>query len=210
MNLKDLAQQVQSAINALRAKREALNNECAMLESERETLLSAPLNRDDSRSLLLAYMDARAAEWLSACQWPAVFEEITYPNRYPGAHHAARPGIGKTAPMSLRDFDAIASGDRSATATIVGEGFALVGGKSGFLRLCDGALFALFGDQLKPKMVELFDRFYTPPLPEDAKQIGPPIAERRARLEVIAARLEEIRAAVAEIDTERRQISAPG
>ena len=209
MNLKDLAQQVQTAINALRAKRDALNNECAMLEAERETLLSAPLNRDDSRSLLLAYMDARAAEWLSACQWPAVFEEITYPNRYPGAHHAARPGIGKTAPMSLRDFDAIASGDRSATATI-GEGFALVGGKSGFLRLCDGALFALFGDQLKPKMVELFDRFYTPPLPEDAKRIGPPIPERRARLEAIAARIAEIRAAVAEIDNERRQISAPG
>lgn len=208
MNLKDLAQQVQTAVNALREKRAALASECATLEAERESLMNAPLNRDDSRALLLAYMDRRAAQWVESCRWPEVFEEITYPNRYPGKAFSALQSTGKTAPTNLRDFDAITSGAATELTTIFGDGLALVQGRSEFTRLCDGALFALFGDLLKPKMIELFERFYFPPLPVDAKHIGPPIAERRARLEAIAARIAEIQAAIAEIDSERRQISA--
>lgn len=42
----------------------------------------------------------------------------------------------------------------------------------------------------------------------DAKRIGPPIAERRQRLEVIGARLAEIAAEVGRIDGEASELSA--
>lgn len=206
-HLKDLAKQLNTFIASLRDKRGALVRERKALEDERDSLLSATLNRADTKALLLGYIDQQAAAWNDAARWREVFDELTYPDRYPGRHVTTRLDVGRVEPMSLRDFDAILSGDKQARSAIIGEGFPLITAKADFRRLCDGALFALFGDQLKAKLSELFERFYCGPIPMDAKRIGPPVAERRQRLESIRTRLVEIDGELAKIDSEARELS---
>lgn len=207
-HLKDLAKQLNTFITGLRDKRGALVRERDTLETERESLLSATLSRADTKALLLGYIDQQAATWNDAARWREVFDELTYPDRYPGRHATTRPDVGRVEPMNLRDFDAILCGDKGARATVIGDGFPLIAAKADFRRLCDGALFALFGDQLKAKLSDLFDRFYSGPIPMDAKRIGPPVAERRQRLEVIGKRLAEIAGELTKIDSEARELSA--
>ena len=202
-----LAQQIRAHVSRLTVARGLLTAERSLLESERETLLSAPLNRDDTTALMCEWIDLQAAAWNDSARWANVFHELTYPNRAPMRSLNLRPDVGEVEPVSLRDFDAVVSGD--GRASVIGsDGFRFITGMSGHMRLSDGALFALFGDQLKAKYSELFDRFYREPLSIDAQRIGPPIAERRARLEAIAARVGEIAAAVAAIDEQAREVNA--
>lgn len=204
-----LATQVRVAVEALAAARAQHVAEREALETERAALLDAPLNRDDTKALMFAYMDRQAEEWMQSANWPRVIRDLTYPDRYPGRTQNLRAGVGEVPPVSLRDFDAVASGDHSARAQVVGsDGLKLVSGYSSWLRFCDGAMFAMFGEVLKPRLSELFERHYTDPMAIDAGRIGPPIADRRARIAEIENRLSALAAEIAEIDTEARELGA--
>jgi hypothetical protein len=205
-NTASLAAQIQALVARLRDQRAVLTNERSTLDAERAELLAAPLSRDDSKALMVEYIDRQAATWNDTARWRDVFRELTYPNRYPLRSAHVRPGVGEVEPIGLADYDQIASGD---SRSVLGfDGLRLISGFFDGLRLTDGALFALLGDQLKPKLCELFDRFYPEPLAIDAKRIGPPVAERRVRLEAIDERLGEIAAAVALIDQEASEVNA--
>jgi hypothetical protein len=202
-----LAAKVREAVESLAAARAMRVAEREALESERDALLDAPLNRDDTKALMLAYADRIAEEWMESANWPRAFRDLTYPDRYPGRAQNRRAGVGEVPPVNLRDFDLVAVGNSAERATVVGlDGLKLVSGHSTWLRLCDGALFALFADVLKPRLAELFERHYSDPLAIDAGRIGPPIAERRARIAEIETKLSALATEIAEIDSEAREL----
>lgn len=205
---QDLAAQIRAEVARLAGARAELIAERDALTEERESLLNAPLNREDTKAFMLAYVDMTAAEWIESANWPSALRELTYPNRYPGRPHSGRAGIGEVEPLSLRDHDSVLSGDSSALSTILGGSLKLVNGHADRMRLTDGALFALFGDVLKPKLSELFDRHYPGPLPIDEKRIGPPIAERRARIAEIDQSLSALAERIAEIESSGRELGA--
>lgn len=201
MTIQTLAAQLRAEVARLSATRAELITERNALTEERELLLNAPLNRDDTKSFMLAYVDMMAEKWNAAANWPSAIRDLTYPNRYPLRNMANRPGINEVAPLSFAEHEKILSGDKSAASSVLGsDGLPLVSAKFDGFRLNDSQIFALFGDLLKTKLAELFERFYTPPLAVDACRIGPPITERRARIAAIEQQLASLAERIAEIE----------
>lgn len=204
-----LVEQLRETVAALSDSRAALIEKRNKLTAEVAALFDAPLNREDTKEFMLAYVDLRAAEWMESAQWGKTIRELTYPNRYPSPDQAKRPGVGEVAPLSLKDYDDVLSGKCSAATTVLGsDGLRLVSGYSDWFRLSDGALFALFGAVLKPKLVEIFDRFYREPLAIDAAQIGPPISERRTRIKVLSAEIVAVEGEISRIEAEAAELGS--
>lgn len=202
-----LAIEVKDYVAARRAKRKDLLSERLELRAERDALLDAPLDRADAKQFIFDYIDARAAEYPARVGLLDVFESVAYPRRFPWPSPGSiRPGLGKAAPLRMRDIGPALTGSDSDQENIFAGGLRFFGAASTINKNTDFAAYFFFGDIIKAKIETHFDAMFPNYILADAELVGPPISERRVRIESLESKIEAIDAEIEEIDAEMRDL----
>lgn len=182
--LNRLRDQVAHEVAKLREKLSAVVRAIGDLEKERDRIMDAPLDRDDIKDFIVNLIDQRAATYPKLSGMQDTFFKLMRPCRGPGDANAAA-----AVPLSLRSADSElnrAPGESSIYGlTYMG----LFADANGIMRNSETGMLFFFGDVIKAKLLEQFDQL-VPALPDGvAEHVGPPVAERRARLAAITAEL---------------------
>lgn len=194
---KTLAETIREHVGTLQSERAALVTERDATAHEIEALYTAPVSRADALQFCLDYIDARAAAYLDTFGHLAeAFDRVAWPRRNDVQGGAV--GYAKGAPLCLRDIDAGTSGDFAQVVATFRDGLRFFGAGSEGHR-ADEAAYFFFGDIIKAKVREHFDRLY--PGSESAHPAAT-VAERRERIAALRAKIEELNADIAAIDAE--------
>ena len=196
---KDLATQVREYTDKLHRDYAELKQERAALEERKAFLFAAPLDEHDFYQMVEDYIDAQASNFINNSGILGHKRRFAYP------HVDAHPL--KREPISLAIAERVRTGDEYTLAGVSDTGNVVFGsfGPAQFHM----AMCFFFGDTIKEKLIELLKKTGPHLDEDDARQIGPTIAERRAEIATIDARIAEIGKGLAEIKAELETFVPP-
>lgn len=197
---KTLAETIREHVSTLHAERAALVVQRDEVAAEIEAIQTAPIARADALQFCLDYIDSRAAAYLDNFDhMVTAFDAVAWPRRY-DVPIGGLSGVTKGEPLCLRDVDAGLSGDFARISSHFNGGLRFFGANSNGHH-SDEAAYFFFGDIIKAKVREHFDRLY--PAPKQAnEQPYLSIVERRERIASLGKKLDALNADLAGIDTE--------
>lgn len=195
---KALTETIREHVGTLQSERDTLVAERDATAHEIESLYTAPVSRADALQFCLDYIDARAAAYLDTFGHLAeAFDRVAWPRRSDASGGGA-VGYAKDAPLCLRDIDAGTSGNFAQVAATFCGGLRFFGAGSEGHR-ADEAAYFFFGDIIKAKVRESFDRLYPG---SECSHPAATVTERRERIATLRAKVEELKADIAAIDAE--------
>ena len=193
-----LVQQIREFLATKRAARDALLQEQTRLSTRRSVVLTAPLNEADFKTFLFDYIDSRGVEFIERADLRKEVGKIIYP---PRADAHPLDDVRKR-PLAMQDVDQVMSNgaEGSVFANWLPNLFtAHVEGNERYLNL---AAYFYFGEQMKAALSAHFPAIYREP--PQTEGVAATLAERRAEVAEIDARLadisSELRAINADID----------
>lgn len=194
---KDLATQVREYTDKLHRDYAELKQERTSLEERKAFLFAAPLDEHDFYQMVEDYIDAQGSAFVNNSGILGYKRHFAYPT-------VDQSPINRQ-PISFAISERLRDGDVSmlpiSSGNVVFGGF---GPAQFHMALC-----FFFGDTIKEKLSDLLKKT-GPHLDEnDARQIGPTVAERRAEIATIDARIAEIDNGLAEISDELKTFIPP-
>ena len=201
---KTLAETIREHVSTLQAARTALVAERDAATKEVEDLYTAPVSRADALQFCLDYIDTRAAAYLESFGHLAeALDRVAWPRRN-DVQGGGAVGYVKGAPLCLRDIEAGMSGDFAQVTATFRDGLRFFGANTEGHR-ADEAAYFFFGDIIKAKVREHFDRLY--PGAETAHPITT-LKERRACIDELRTKVAALDADIASLDAELAAIRA--
>lgn len=200
---------VEQAITQLGERKHALLAERSALHSRLGELHTGPVRRDEAKAFVLKSIDSLAAAFPQAAKWPDLFNAFSAPLGerpvFNGVNLTPWPAK-RSGPLCLADIDALGdkgtAGKRSnILPMIVGDSALAFIGNAADPDHLQKALCFFFGDVVKSKVGEYFDRLYpVRKYPADGPDGGMSLAQRREGIGELKARHEEIAAELIQID----------
>lgn len=194
---KDLATQVREYTDKLHRDYAELKQERAALEERKAFLFAAPLDEHDFYQMVEDYIDAQASNFINNSGILRHKRRFAYP--------LVDGNPMNREPISFAIAERVRNGDEYPLAS---EGGNVVFGSFGPSHF-HAAMCFFFGGTIKEKLSELLKKTGPHLDDEDARRIGPTIAERRAEIATIDARIAEIGKGLAEIKAELETFVPP-
>lgn len=196
----DAAVEVRKAVAALNEQRGSLVGEMVKLQDERDKLYRDPVAREDVKQFIFDSIDHASRNYLEVENWASALKKFAYPKR--DEMWKERQGIS-TPMLTLTDvekgFDSVSGG---LNRQVFGrESFSWMNGNA--LSMSSPPVMCFFfGDMIKSKIDEHFDSLFPPY--HDLPVLR--VKDRYVEIARIDGELAQLKAEVAEVDTQLRQL----
>ncbi|MEQ1686800.1 MAG: hypothetical protein ABL916_24365 [Burkholderiaceae bacterium] len=200
----EAANLVKATCDALNARKAELGAELRALDESIGKQWNAPLTREEAKQLVLNSVDAFAAAFPTRINWTKFFEPFANPNGQrepyvPNGTTYVRMHDGR---LSLADLDRIQRlGGASGTRNVFGlEQLGLLAKAD--TETIEAALCFFFGDRVKQLVESRFNATFPENLFSRENGAALSVAERRAEIETLGARVEEINHELSRVESQ--------
>lgn len=196
-DITDLLDNIRHQADELGAQKATVQAEIAALEAKREDLLDAPLTRADLREHIGCYVDGIAAAYPELSGLKGAMSRLCRPSGYMNNLCDAR---GNPRVVSMRTHDQIMA-DPIRSNNMFGmtvSDFRLVMDNNGIMARSDVGFFFFFGDIIKAKLIDYFDREIASNIGQE-DHAGPPMTERRQMIADIESDIEKLQSRLVRI-----------
>lgn len=160
----EATRQIKTTTDALRSRKAELINQKYELEGRNQVLYRQPLLPDEIKQLILSRIDSLAAGFPQVAKWDNMFSSFATPKglrpKMEGVMDTNPAGFAQSSrAISLQDFDAMQSDDGRRRVLGPGVDASFFGGAGGLDALDERRACFFFGDIIKPKVEQYFNRF---------------------------------------------------
>lgn len=196
----ELSNEIRNVIAAAQHSINVALERRARLIAEWEVIERTPLTSDDARALMLDHIDAMAERYVTEGGWASTIARLSYPNRPVGSRLGHPERDSRDQPLCLGDQVAARSGDSSVRIAQFGDEFLAL--SVGYMAQ-DGSPVSVsglcfwFGDVLKQKLTQHWDRIWPQYRPHDQARVGPTADQLLARAREVMQTIETLDAEIA-------------
>ena len=211
----EAAQELNRTLEALIAKRGETAAQIAALQAQSVRLMRAPLPKAEVLANMHWSVDKLAHRYSQSASWRRVFEAFAHPKGF------RPPSWGNTVDLShagstkheealsLQDLDFADARGENGLQTIVGDGNVFLGFAAEEGLDAERAAF-FFGDLIKQRITDHFDRLCPEPRSNSRPEKGDPVTseERRAKVAANKAAIEQLTSELGTLELQIAELRA--